>query len=112
MEELSLKVRAKRGNLGIRAVAKEIGISHTTLARVESGKHPDLKTFGLICKWLDIDPNGLLGLADRPPIDSPVPALPTAHFRASRTMKPETAHRLAELILAVQKAAPDNSLPH
>lgn len=108
MEELSLKLKQKRGNRGIREVANEIGISHATLSRIESGKQPDLETFTRICKWLEIDPNSILGFRKKQPVnqDSPVPV---AHFRAQKTMNATTASHLAELILAVQKAASNKS---
>ncbi len=99
MEELSLKLKQKRGNRGIREVANEIGIGHATLSRIESGKQPDLDTFTKICKWLEIDPNSILGFRKK---QSTAPA---AHFRAEKTMSTTTASHLAELILAVHNAA-------
>lgn len=103
MEELSLKLKKKRGTRGIREVAGEIGIGHATLSRIESGKQPDMATFIKICKWLDVDPNTILGFATNP--TSSTETMPLAHFRAKKTMNPDTARHLAELILAVQKAA-------
>lgn len=108
MEELSLKLREKRGNRGVREVAGEIGISHATLSRIESGKQPDLETFTKICKWLGIDPNYILGFQKKQPIGNDTP-MPVAHFRAEKTMSTTTASHLAELILAVQKAASNKS---
>lgn len=103
MEELSLKIKQKRGGRGIREVAREIGISPATLSRVETGKQPDLKTFGLICKWLKLDPSVVLGLQKAKMATSAV-AMPQAHFRAQKTMSPATAQNLAELILAINRA--------
>jgi transcriptional regulator with XRE-family HTH domain len=105
MEELSVRIRDKRGSRGIREVAKEIDISPATLSRIESGKQPDIGTFGKLCKWLNIDPSTVLGL--------PTPSANTAnmkndglvhaHFRADKELSPDTANHLAQLILAVQK---------
>lgn len=103
MEELSLKIKQKRGGRGIREVAREIGISPATLSRVETGKQPDLKTFGLICKWLKLDPSVVLGLQKTKMATSAV-TMPQAHFRAQKTMSPTTAQNLAELILAINRA--------
>lgn len=111
MEELSLKVKSKRGNRGIRAVATEIGISHTTLARIEAGKQPDLKTFAKICKWIGVDPNSILGFSVSNSRSSSPTQMPVAHFRAEKTMSPTTAQHLAELILTVQKATANNTSP-
>lgn len=103
MEELSLRIKEERGGRGIREVAREIGISPATLSRVETGKQPDLKTFGLICQWLKLDPSTVLGL-QKVKATSPTLAMPQAHFRAEKTMSPATAQNLAELILAINRA--------
>jgi hypothetical protein len=43
IEKLSSLVRSKRGNKGLRDIAKEIGnVSSSTLSRVENGKIPDI----------------------------------------------------------------------
>ncbi len=107
MEELSLKLKQQRGNRGIRAVASEIGIGHATLSRIESGKQPDLDTFIKICKWLKIDPNSILGFRKKQSTENE--AMPIAHFRAEKTMSTTTATHLADLIVAVQKAALDKN---
>lgn len=106
MEELSLKIKQKRGGMGIRAAAKEIGISPATLSRVETGKQPDMSSFKLICKWLNIDPGLALGMqtAAGVPQDLSAGTPLLAHFRASKTMSADTAQNLATLILTVQEA--------
>lgn len=103
MQELSLLVKRKRGDEGLRKAAGEIGITHTTLSRVESGKVPDLKTFGLICKWLGVEPNQILGFTQQ---SSSVPTTtqPVAHYRAQKTMGPETAQHLGVLIVKIHEA--------
>lgn len=104
MEDLSLRVRAKRGSKGIRAAAAEIGISHMTLARIESGKLPDLTTFQLVCRWLEIDPNSILGFSSDTSRRAPL-GMPVVQFRAEKALSPQTAQHLAELILAIQAQA-------
>lgn len=39
-------------NLGIREVAKEIGVSHGTLSRIERGETVDHATFIKLFNWL------------------------------------------------------------
>ncbi len=108
LEQLGPMLKEKRGNRGIRAVAAEIGTSAATLSRVESGKQPDLDTFAKICLWLGIDAGEVLGCAMPTSSAEETPAgfgpAVFAHFRAEKTMNTETAQRLAELILAVQRA--------
>lgn len=100
IQTLGRKLAEKRGNRKVRETAKEIGITHSTLLRIESGYLPDLDTFRKVCKWLEIDPGEILG------VKTAVPDMPRAsvHFRKDQTLKPETAKALADLILTAQRA--------
>ncbi len=100
LDQLGGLVAERRGSLGLRAAAAEIGISPATLSRVEQGHLPDLGNFTKICRWLDVDPSTILGLDDIGR-DRPVAAV---HFRKAQTMKLETAKALADMILAAQRA--------
>ena len=100
LDQLGELVAERRGSLGLRAAAAEIGISPATLSRVEQGHLPDLGNFTKICRWLDVDPSTILGLDDIGR-DRPVAAV---HFRKAQTMKLETAKALADMILAAQRA--------
>lgn len=54
-EKLSSMIKSKRGKKGLRETSKEIGdLSAATLSRIEQGKLPDVETFILVCKWLDV----------------------------------------------------------
>jgi transcriptional regulator with XRE-family HTH domain len=112
IESLGATVRERRGKKKLRETAKEIGIGPATLMRVESGRIPDLETFGRICKWLGMDPGTFLG------IDSPKAAgqiggeffsFISAHFRSDETPKPETVNALAKMVLYTLKAQPRSS---
>ena len=106
LENLGTIVRQKRGDRGLRAVAAEIGTSAPTLSRIESGKMPDIQTFGKICRWLEIDPASLLGVAvDRQQTQEPEMA--AAHLRANREISVETAGALARAILRAQQMLSD-----
>lgn len=102
MQELSLMVKRKRGELGLRKAAEQIGITHTTLSRVESGRVPDLKTFGLICKWLEVEPNQVLGFPTSQTNAHPE-LQPAAHYRAQKTMSTDTAQHLGILIAKIHQ---------
>lgn len=58
-EHFSASVRAQR-TTDIRTAAQQIGISPSTLSRIENGKQPDVETFAKICKWMHIEPNTYL----------------------------------------------------
>jgi transcriptional regulator with XRE-family HTH domain len=103
-------VREKRGKRHLREVATEIRISAPTLMRIESGRVPDLETFGKVCKWLGIDPGDFLGFdrqrrrtadADATLGDPAVQV--SAHFRIDKLPQPETANALARMLLFVAK---------
>lgn len=99
---LGALVRKKRGDRKLRDVAKEIQIGSATLLRVESGRIPDVATFGKICKWLDIDPGSFLGWETETKgasSEKPNTVLVSAHLKADQTPKPETVNALAKMIL-------------
>lgn len=100
LESLGRMVADKRGDLGIRAAARQIGVSASTLSRVERGHLPDLENYQKICNWLGIDTEDVVGKTfARQESD-----VARVHFRKSRTVSKETALALAELILAAQRA--------
>jgi len=101
---LGTMLRTRRGNRGIRDVAKEIGISPATLTRVEGGRQPDLETFQKICVWLQIDPAGVLGIeVEGTGAESELSRSASVHLRADKELSPSTANDLANLILAAQR---------
>lgn len=100
LESLGRLVVKKRGKLGIRAAAKEVGISPSTLSRVENGHLPDLENYRKICMWLDIDPATVVGQVSTGVRTN----IARAHFRKDGAIRQETAAALAELILAAQRA--------
>lgn len=87
IKELAPLVLSKRGNMGVRAAAKEIGISPTTLTRIEKGHVPDIGTLDKISEWLGEDPARFTGVGD----------LQIA-FKNRKAVPQPTAHALAELI--------------
>jgi len=109
LQSLGRKLREKRGARGIREVAKEIGVSHATLSRVERGFLPDLETFSKICKWLGVDPGEVLRIKAPAATESPAVSV---HFRKDHAISPKTARALANLILAAQRAVLASDRPH
>lgn len=105
LDTLGQLIVEKRGDQGVRAAAKEIGVSAATLSRVENGYLPDLENFRRICKWLDIDPNQILGFSGEVATEPPTTKVrATVHFKKKNTTSPETAAALAQLILHVERA--------
>jgi hypothetical protein len=76
--------------------------------RVESGRVPDVDTFGKLCIWLGVDPRAYLGIkitATDEPRDTvhaeskPSHMVVSAHFKADRTPHPDTVKALANMIM-------------
>ena len=106
LQNLGAIVREKRGARGLRQVAAEVETSAATLSRIESGKMPDLHTFGKICRWLGVDPASLLGVPTQSKgVESPTMA--SAHLKADREVDPATAKALANAIIRAQSLLAD-----
>jgi len=97
---LGRMVLQKRGELGIRAAAAEIGVSPATLSRVERGFLPDLETFSKICEWVGVDPADVLGVKGK---GGQTPKV-AVHFKKSATLAPDTAKALAQMVMAAHRA--------
>ena len=87
IEKLAPLLLQRRGNMGIRAAAAEIGISPTTLSRVEKGNIPDVGTLEKICTWLGEESAKFTGIG----------GLQIA-FKNKKSVPPKTAKSLAKLI--------------
>jgi transcriptional regulator with XRE-family HTH domain len=100
-QELGQRVSRKRGSMGIRAAAVEIGISSATLSRVERGHLPDSRTLGKICIWVGVDPALIIGGAEGAPNRS----LPSVQigFKQGEAFSDQTAKSLASLIIAAHR---------
>jgi|SRR6267142_456606 len=115
LESLGALLRERRGSKKLREVAAEIGIGAATLLRVESGRIPDVATFGKICKWLELDPGVFLGIELKTAQKRKVSSSPSgtlevsAHLRADRTARPETIKALAQMILVAANTQFDES---
>ena len=94
-------VAARRGTLGVRAAARDAGISPATLSRVENGHTPDMETFEKLCNWLGADPSRFLSGANTEVVAS-------VQFKKATAVKPETARALGELVNAVFEMIKDD----
>ena len=111
LSSLGKMVEEKRGDSKLRETAKEIGISAATLLRIESGRIPDVATFGKVCHWLEIAPGDFLGFegkgsrhGEQKGTNQPVSI--SAHFKVDSTPNPETAQALARMLLFAMTIQP------
>ena len=106
LQNLGSIVREKRGTRGLREVAADVGTSAPTLSRIESGKMPDLQTFGKLCRWLGADPASLLGVSHQLS-GPPATGIAVAHLKAKKEIDPATATALAHAIIRAQQMLTD-----
>jgi len=98
VEELAAMVRARldQDHLKLRDAAEQTGVSAATLSRVLNNKLPDTKTFAALVRWLGVSADLFIPTSKA----ASVPETIEAHLRADRTLPPELARALADLVRA------------
>lgn len=98
VDELAAMVKAKldQNGLKLRDAATLTGVSAATLSRVLNGKLPDTKTFAALVRWLGVSADLFIPTRST----ASVPETIEAHLRADRTLPPELARALADLVRA------------
>lgn len=95
IDALSKMIQSKRGGRGLREVAKEVGISVSTLSRVENGNLPDIDSYLKLCKWLDVSIEfftaGQKGTESKK-------QMVVANLRADKTLPKEISEALIKMI--------------
>lgn len=93
-------VKAKRGSLGLRTAAEEIGdISAATLSRIEQGNIPDVDTFIRICGWLGTSTESfIVSEQETERRSASMQDVVVAHLRADKTLDPAAARTLVDVI--------------
>lgn len=87
--------RAAKG-LGLRAAAREAGVSFNTLARVEKGHVPDIQTFSRIARWVGHAPADFLQQGSVT-ADS-TPDVVEVHLRADPGLSSDSAKVIADMV--------------
>lgn len=98
VDELAAMVRARldQENLKLRDAAEQTGVSAATLSRVLNNKLPDTRTFAALVRWLGVSAD-LFIPGNK---SSSAPEVIEAHLRADRTLPPDLARALADLVRA------------
>jgi len=106
--ELGRAIKRHRDELkmSLRDVADEIGVSASTLSRIENGTgKPDADNIARITRWLDMPVDRVMtGIRTSKSVEPVVyypheatPEIVEAHLRADKKLSPETAKALSEL---------------
>lgn len=100
-EKLASMLKAKRGSLGLRGLAEEIGgVSASTLSRIEQGKLPDVDTFLRVCDWLEVSPEFF---SKNKKEEYTTGEKIVAHLRADKNLSQDTAEAIIHMIKMAYK---------
>lgn len=98
----SIRTKRRESKLGLRAAAKEIGLSAATLSRLERGLSsslPDAESLSKLAAWLNTTVSSLLEEKQSKNAShekqSDVRDIVEVHLRADKKLTPETAKALA-----------------
>jgi transcriptional regulator with XRE-family HTH domain len=99
-ESLGQLALRKRGSMGVRAAAAEIGISAATLSRIERGHVADVATLNKVFHWLGLDPRDYFG---SPGAQADTVSVQVV-FKNKKTLSPQSAQSLANLLMAAHQS--------
>ena len=106
-QKFSEIVKSKRGKKGLRQLASEIGISASTLSRVEQGNLPDIDTYLKLCEWLEVSSDYFTSKTIVTDTQNDV----VAYLRADTTLPPATSEALIKMIqLAYESATKETNI--
>lgn len=96
IDELAVMIRARleQDRLRLRDAAAEAGVSPATLSRVINGNLPDTRTFAALVRWLNVSADMFIPRTST----ASVPEVVEAHLRADRTLPPDLAKAIADLV--------------
>ena len=101
IDALSKMIKSKRSDRGLREVANEIGISLSTLSRVENGNLPDIDSYMKLCKWLEVSIEFFTSHSQNAESKRQVVV---ANLRADKTLPKKVSESLIEMINLVYKS--------
>ena len=92
--------------LSWRKVALASGVSPSTITRLGQGKRPDVDSFLLLVDWLGMSTDDFVrrNHPTKTTTTDPV-AIFSAHLRAGKSLSPESASALEEIVRAAYKMA-------
>ena len=102
-KKFSSMIKSKRGKKGLRALANDIGISASTLSRVEQGNLPDIDTYLKLCDWLEVSSEYFVIGKENSEMNSYKGVI--AHLRADKTLPPTTSEALIQMINLAYESA-------
>lgn len=110
---LSAMIRERRMGVSLRQTAEEVGVSFSTLTRVENGAQPDFTSYTKICAWLGVAPSKFFSTVAERDMDPLEQAI--THLRGDPRLTPEAAGSIATMLkqmydVLAQDASPSRPL--
>jgi len=100
----ALDARRKRKELSWRDVAKEAGVSASTLTRMAQGKRPDVDGFAALVDWLGVPADDFLKPANLKKAKKADPvAMFSTFLRASKELDEQSVEFLEDILQAAWK---------
>jgi transcriptional regulator with XRE-family HTH domain len=100
----ALDSERKTRQLSWRQLAKDAGVSPSTLTRMQQGKSPDVNTFSALTTWLDIPAERFYADQPHQPASHEDPmAVISSLLRGKKKMNPKAMTALQELVNAAFK---------
>ena len=100
----ALDARRKRKALSWRDVAREAGVSASTLTRMAQGKRPDVDGFAALVDWLGMPADSFLKAADAKKAKKADPvAMFSTFLRASKELDEQSVEFLEDILQAAWK---------
>ena len=100
---LALDNQRQSKNITWKQVAKESGVSASTLTRMAQGKRPDVDSMAALATWSGLSADTFIQHVDNTNLETDSVTAMTAYLRADPNLLPESA----EAIEAVLRAAYD-----
>ncbi len=97
----ALDLNRKSKELSWRDLAKEAGVSPSTLTRMAQGKRPDVDGFAALIAWLGVPADQFLRSSSTAKTRSPSPlAMISTYLRASKELDKKSVEALEDIIQA------------
>ncbi len=94
----ALDQKRQVGRLSWRELAQRLEISPSTFTRMAQGRRPDVDTFAILLRWLNMPVESFM-LAEEGESAPPEPmAMISSYLRAARNLRPEDAEALEDII--------------
>ncbi len=101
LEQLGSEVRKKRGARRLMDIEKEVGVSASTLSRIERGVTPDLATVEKLAKWLGVNVRAAGGDETEIRSEEDLERAVEVYLRADKNLSEKTARTIAETVRTV-----------